>query len=261
MRKFFRKLAAMAGLFSLTALVSCASGAISAGGPTVEQFKQAMTARLMQLKPSDVTERNVLFQDVHALNGGNYQVTAVVRDYSPGYPRNRYYGQTCVGHFDKQTFTMAPDGSGGWNVEGAMTPSLHTQQCKANPSAGASSIPLASLGGSPATTVGATGNAPTKARGGTGSVAKGSYECWANGEARMLMNFSILNGSQYKDSNGKTGSYSLDGNSRISFHGGSLDGAMPAGYYGVYYAPQGRPTVSYRSQRSGAEVTFCQWVR
>ena len=76
----------------------------------------------------------------------------------------------------------------------------------------------------------------------------------------MLMNFSILDGSRYKDSEGKSGTYSVDANSRITYHGGTLDGVMPRGFYAVYYVPQGRPTVSFRNS-GGSEVQFCQWVR
>jgi hypothetical protein len=89
-------------------------------------------------------------------------------------------------------------------------------------------------------------------------VAQGNYQCWANGQARMLLNFSIKSATEYAGSNGKAGSYAYDGASgKITFKGGSLDGAMPEGYTNIYHEPKGRPTVSFRSPR-GAEASFCQ---
>jgi hypothetical protein len=93
---------------------------------------------------------------------------------------------------------------------------------------------------------------------GPAKVAPGSYECWANGQARMLLNFTIKSGTQYTGSDGKPGSYSYAlSTGRVMFKGGSLDGAMPEGFTTIYHEPKGRPTVSFRSAR-GAEASFCQ---
>jgi hypothetical protein len=164
---------------------------------------------------------------------------------------------------ENELFTLEPDGFGGWSVQGRMTPDLSRTTCKANPSAGASSMPLAGLAGTPAGQaargVEALAAAPTPApRAGNGGVAEGAYECWANGEARPLMNFSIRGASQYVGSDGKSGAYRLDpATTRLTFTGGALDGIMPAGFSAVYHVPQGRPTVSFRG-RSGAEAAFCE---
>jgi hypothetical protein len=91
-------------------------------------------------------------------------------------------------------------------------------------------------------------------------VAPGSYACWANGQARMLLNFTIKSATQYTGSDGKPGSYSYASNGRLTFKGGSLDGAMPEGYTTIYHEPKGLPTVSFRSPR-GAEASFCQLKR
>lgn len=88
----------------------------------------------------------------------------------------------------------------------------------------------------------------------------GSYECWANGAARMLMNFTVTAPGRYTDSEGKAGRFVLDaGTGRVTFQGGLLDGAMPDGFVAVYHAPGGKPTVSFRSPR-GAEAAFCERV-
>jgi hypothetical protein len=216
-----------------------------------------------------MTERTVLYQDVRAGNStpGSYpfQVTAVLHDYGPGYPKNHYYGQTCVSHLDKVTFTLSRNEFNEWDVQGAMTPPMSTQQCKPNTADGVASIPLSTLTGTQAP-AGNPAPAPAAAKP-AGSVAAagapkmGSYECWANGQARMLLNFSFTSGSQYTGSDGKAGSYSIDVNTaRIKFKGGALDGVMPDGFYAIYHIAQGRPTVSFMGP-SGSEASFCQWVR
>jgi hypothetical protein len=92
-------------------------------------------------------------------------------------------------------------------------------------------------------------------------VATGAYECWANGAARMLLNFTIKNASQYADSDGKPGTYSYDpATGQVSFKGGLLDGAMPKGFQSIYHEKKGMPTLSYRSAR-GAEAAFCEKAR
>lgn len=257
----------------LTLIALSVSSVAAPPGPTVDTLKQALTRKLQSLRPDGMSERNVLFQEVRAgaPSGGNYpfQVTALIRDYGPGYPANRYYGTTCVRRLDKVPYDLSVDRFGEWQVQGAMTPPLDTQECKPNPAAGVSSIPLSSLPGSPAP----TGNlvsapaapAATAQSGnnsaGAGKVAPGSYECWANGQARMLLNFTIRSATQYVGSDGKAGAFSYDaGSGRINFKGGALDGVMPDGFYAVYHEPQGRPTVSFRSAR-GAEASFCEKVR
>lgn len=258
--------------FFLSALLTLAPFAPShleaAAAPTADTLKQVLTKRLKSLRPSGMTERDVLFQEVRAgrADGGTYpfQVTALIRDYGPGYPANRYYGETCVGHLDKVRFVLVTDDFGDWKVEGAMTPPMETHQCKKNPAAGATSIPLASLEGTPAPAGAIPAAAAPAAVGGQSAVSKvaqGSYECWANGSARMLLNFSIAGGTQYKGSDGKTGAYVYDAKTgRIIFKGGALDGALPDGFYAVYHEPKGRPTVSFRSPR-GSEASFCEKVR
>jgi hypothetical protein len=111
----------------------------------------------------------------------------------------------------------------------------------------------------------AAGQAPSSARpdatqGGSGGsgVAQGVYQCWSSGRANLTLNFSIGGVNQYAGYNGSAGTFSFDaGSHRITFKGGSLDGVMPQGFYSIYYAPQGRPTVSFRNA-GGAEVAFCQ---
>ena len=90
------------------------------------------------------------------------------------------------------------------------------------------------------------------------SVATGSYECWANGEARLLMNFTVKSANQYLDSDQKAGGYQYDARTgKVTFKGGGLDGAMPDGFVAIYHVPKGRPTVSFRSPR-GSEAAFCE---
>src|SRR4051794_18099254 len=134
-----------------------------AGYPEADTLKQILDRRLQQLKPQEVTEQNVLFRDVRpgpASAGSHlFQVSATIRDYTPGYPRNRYYGQTCVAQIDG-TYKLWAAPSGQWQVDGRMTPDLSSRQCKPNPSDGVSSIPVQNLPGTPA----AGGAAPAALR-------------------------------------------------------------------------------------------------
>jgi len=94
-----------------------------------------------------------------------------------------------------------------------------------------------------------------------GKVAMGSYECWANGQARMLLNFKIKSPTQYTGSDDKPGNYTYNAASgAIAFKGGALDGVMPEGFTSIYHEPKGHPTVSFRG-KSGAEASFCELVK
>jgi hypothetical protein len=249
----------------LASLLVAAPAAAQPAAPNAATLEQALDRKLQKLKPSGMTERNVLFQAVRAGSGGAggypFQVTLLIRDYGPGYPSNRYYGETCVAHMDQQIFTLVPDGFGGWDVQGRLTPDMESRTCKANPAAGASSMPLAQLTGTPAPSGDAVAPAPAApgvAAGSSSEIAQGAYECWANGEARPLMNFTVRGGGLYVGSDGARGAYRVDpSTSRVLFAGGALDGVMPPGFFAVYHAPGGRPTVSFRG-RSGAEAAFCQ---
>ena len=61
-------------------------------------------------------------------------------------------------------------------------------------------------------------------------VAPGSYECWGAGaggqlSARMALNFTILDGSRYRDWGGKGGTYRFDpASATLVFQGAALDG-------------------------------------
>jgi hypothetical protein len=190
----------------------------------------------------------VLFQDVHIVpkGGGSYQVTvsASVRDYDQGFPRNRYYGRTCIGAFQNEAYTISPVSTGEWLVDGRLTPDLSKTQCKDNPSAGVSSIPLNTVQGSAAP----AGSVSSPAMAHSGGVAEGAYECWSGRNANTMLNFAILAGGRYTDSKGRAGTFTFTpGTQKIAFAGGALDGG--AGYAPVYYEPRGRPTVSSQSHR------------
>lgn len=241
------------------------------GAPSVDAVKHALNRKWQKLIPGGFTERNVLFQEVRAgrAEAGSYpfQVTVLIRDYEPGYPANRYYGKTCVSQIQQEVYTLSSDAFGGWEPQGRMTPLMTETHCQSNPSAGVSSIPLASLNGTPAPTGQAAQPAqpaqPAQtqtAQGGNGggTVAQGVYECWSSNRANFTLNFTVRGGNQYTGYNGSSGTFSFDpGTQRITFKGGSLDGVMPRGFYSIYYVPQGRPTVSYRNP-SGSEAAFCQ---
>jgi hypothetical protein len=91
------------------------------------------------------------------------------------------------------------------------------------------------------------------------SMAMGSYECWGNGEARLLMNFTVTGSGTYKGSDDSIGHFTLTGN-RVNFTSGSLNGVMPDGFVANYVMRQGVPTVSFVGP-SGAEAQFCEHVK
>lgn len=93
---------------------------------------------------------------------------------------------------------------------------------------------------------------------GNGTIPQGVYQCWSSGRANLMLNFSVTGSNHYAGANGKAGVFQFDpGSEQIAFKGGSLDGVMPQGFYSIYHAPQGRPTVSFRNSH-GNEVAFCQ---
>lgn len=88
-----------------------------------------------------------------------------------------------------------------------------------------------------------------------GGVPVGSYECWANGAARMGMNFRVTGPGSYRNDSGP-GRLAVGAGGRLTLTGPMLE-SMPTGFIAVYHAPGGRPTVSFRSPR-GAEAAFCE---
>lgn len=99
--------------------------------------------------------------------------------------------------------------------------------------------------------------APPKADGAAKTVALGDYECWANGSARMLLNFKVTTAGQYTASDGSRSSFSHDPATGQIVFKGYLAESMPNGYTTKYHEPKGRPTVSFRSAR-GSEASFCE---
>lgn len=258
-------------LFLASTMLVIANGAAHAASstPSVDTLKQVLDKRLQSLRPDGKTERNVLFEDVRAgkPNGNSYpfQVTLTLRDYGPGYPPNRYYGDTCVGRMEKAPFTLSRDAYDEWQVQGAMTIGM---QCKANPAAGVSSIPVTTLAGTPAPAAKAGEPSPGAANGNAPPVrvaqssasgkgpALGSYECWFFSQARMGLNFKLQGNGRYTDSEGKAGAYTFDAKSgAIRFKGGVLDGQAP-----IYHEPNGHPTASFRNNK-GDEISFCELAK
>ena len=251
------------------ALAAFAAPAFAQRPPTTDDAKQALNRTWQKLKPTYVSERSVVYQDIRAgrATGASYpfKVSVLIRDYEPGYPPNHYYGKTCVGKIEDEVYTLELDAFNQWAAQGRMTPEMSKTECRNNPSAGVSSIPLASLSGSSASTGQAApalqmpAPAPQTASpaAGAGTLAMGAYECWGNGQAHLTMNFTAQGANRYTGYNGQSGTYTVDSSNRVTFRGGPLDGVMPAGFYAVYYAPQGRPTVSFRSPRA-SEAAFCQ---
>ncbi|MGE0715697.1 MAG: hypothetical protein AB7P02_09650 [Alphaproteobacteria bacterium] len=89
------------------------------------------------------------------------------------------------------------------------------------------------------------------------AVATGSYECWANGQARMLMNFTVTGAGAYRASDGSNGRFTLSPATGAVAFTGYMKDVMPDGFVAVYHEKNGKPTVSFRSPR-GSEAAFCE---
>lgn len=221
-------------IFALVLLVSC-SGPAESQKPSVETFKQVFEAHMQKLRPEGFTKRTISFVQVTpgTANGGYYpfKVTAYVHDYGPGYPANRYYGQTCLGFMEGWKFDMLKDASGEWIVQGRFT--VADNNCKDNPSEGAEAIALKDVPGTPYTaTKKAAGDSVQKktADKSTGSqLYIGEYACYGTGGQMMTgMGFTLLpNGKYYDLDKQRGGSYVYNAtNATISFKGGFLDGQV-----------------------------------
>src|ERR1051326_9137153 len=113
---------------NITMLVALACAPVCvAQRPTVDDAKQVLTRKWQKLMQSGSIERNVVFQDVRLGNPADasypFNVTALIRDYEPGYPPTHYYGRTCVSKIDQEIYTLEVDRRfNEWNVQGRMTP-------------------------------------------------------------------------------------------------------------------------------------------
>jgi hypothetical protein len=229
--------------FSIAALAYAPMA--SAQAPTADTLKQVLQQRLQKLRPEGTSERSVLFQEVRAgtPNGGEYPflVTAQIRDYEPGYPANRYYGQTCVGRMAQRKFYLSLDEFGQWKAEGAMTvTSGPDRTCKPNPSAGVSSIPLGSLQGSAAPAGAPPVATAPAARGATSTLAAGEWACYGTGGRLLIgLGFRVASDGKYTDLDRKNpGTYTLQGGA-ITFRGGHLDGQTGRNLRGNHFDMSG----------------------
>ena len=204
-------------------LLAATSLACHAQAPSPDVLKQVLSKTLLGLRPEGYTERQVLFQSVTAnpKKGAFYPftVTAIIRDYNPGYPPNRYYGTTCVRKMDGWIFNLSPGANGQWAVDGMMTVT-NTSTCTDNPSAGVSSVPLATLSGTPAPT-GTPAAAPAA------ELHIGEWACYGTGGRLMAgMGFRLQPNGAYVDlDNKRAGRYTHNkAAGTITFQGGFLDG-------------------------------------
>lgn len=215
-------------------IVACTS---EAQQPGVEQFKKVFEAQMQKLKPEGYTRRTVKFGDVVAgkPNGGYYpfKVTAYVHDYGPGYPANKYYGQTCLGKMEGWKFDMRKDDFGEWIVQGRFTITGQDAVCQQNPSEGAEAIPLAGVPGTvyqPAktATTAASKTSVTKDNA-ISQLYIGEYASYGTG-SRLLagMGFILKSDGTYTDlDKQRGGKYIYNAQqATISFKGGFLDGQV-----------------------------------
>ena len=97
--------------------------------------------------------------------------------------------------------------------------------------------------------------APAAAEAGGLSAPNGDYECWANGQARMLLNFTVTAPGKYTASDGTTGTFTIAPDGVVTFTGYEAE-VMPANFTIVYHVPEGHPTFSFRG--NSGEAAFCE---
>ncbi|MEO8027716.1 MAG: hypothetical protein ABI823_14635 [Bryobacteraceae bacterium] len=210
----------------------CMAAVCVAQAPSVDVLKQALEKRLLDLKPDGSTERQVLFQSVQPLakKGAFYpfEVTAVIRDYGPGYPANRFYGETCVGQINKWIFNLTNEG-GRWQVDGRMT--VSDSKCTKNPSAGVSSVPLATLSGNAAPRGAVAGANP-----GAAEFHIGEWACYGTGGRLMAgMGFVLQANGTYLDLDKRGSGRWRKTAAGIAFQGGHLDGQVGRNLKGNHF--------------------------
>jgi hypothetical protein len=212
------------------ALLATTILACHAQAPSPDVLKQVLTKRLLSLQPTGTTERQVLFQSVTPApkKGAFYPftVTALIRDYGPGYPANKFYGETCIGKMDNWVFNLSPGANGEWAIDGRMTVTGAT--CTKNPSAGVSSVPLATLTGTPAP-------AGTPAAAPAAELHIGEWACYGAG-GRLLagLGFFLQPNGAYLDGDKKLAGRYIHNKAAgtIAFQGGFLDGQTGRGLKG-----------------------------
>ena len=212
-------------------LAFCCAITVSAQQPTVAQFEQTLETQLQGLKPQGTAVRTVRFASAQAgkSNGGFYPflVTASIHDYGTGYPPNNYFGETCVGKMANEKFDMVKDDFGKWMVQGRMTP--RESECKKNPAEGISSIPLSSVGGSPASTAPTPAPSASASKSPATALYIGEWACYGFGNRIMAgMGFVLDSKGGYADTDGaRGGKYSYNAaRSTLTFHGGFLSGQV-----------------------------------
>jgi hypothetical protein len=217
------------------ALIAAAGIACAAQAPSADVLKQVLEKRLRALTPTGMQERQVLFQSVTAgpKNGAFYPftVTALIRDYGAGYPPNGYFGETCVGKMDKWPFNLSRGANGEWTVDGRMTVIGEDRKCVKNPSAGVSSMPLATLTGTAAPAGPVAGAAPVRAL--AVELHLGEWACYGVG-GRLLLGFYLQPDGSYFDRDRKgSGRYAHNKTAgTIAFQGGFLNGQTGRGIKG-----------------------------
>lgn len=92
-----------------------------------------------------------------------------------------------------------------------------------------------------------------------GAMAQGDYECWANGSANLLLNFTVTGNGRYRASDGSSGGFDYDAATGAITFTGYLREVMLDGWTTNYHEMGGIPTVSFVSDR-GSEAAFCQKV-
>jgi hypothetical protein len=90
-------------------------------------------------------------------------------------------------------------------------------------------------------------------------MVPGLYECWAWGQARMMLNVTVTGPGRYRgEDSGRTGKYTLVGRD-LTWTSGPLKGILPEDFRAIYEVRNGTPTISY-GRPDEMEASFCENV-
>jgi hypothetical protein len=106
------------------------SGLSAQPTPTADDGKRAIEQKLQKIWKNIGTagECTALFQAVAPgrPSAGSYpfRVSLTMHDYEAGYPKNRYYGQSCVVNIEEERYILTLDEFGAWQAEGRMAANM-----------------------------------------------------------------------------------------------------------------------------------------
>lgn len=193
--------------------------------PSVEHVKSLVDRALQRSKGADITTRTVLFEQVEALGWegrrGDFRVSATIHDYSAAGGAGKH-GRTCVAQLSKVKVEVIVDGSYRLSNDPAPAP---LRECRDNPAAHRTAIPLASLPGEelPENFSPVADEVERKRPGARGGLRATEYSCFGEASEPRLTIRLRSDGTYRALSGGADGRWDVEGRT-VRFTDGILHG-------------------------------------